>query len=127
MKYKQRAISRLHDILTSTEQEYKEAVDMMKKDKKMVDELSLGTTSVHSYDESSGLSSTGKRNRALSHIFNDSINDSSNGNSNGVHARNTSIGSTISNTNSTNGGGRKNRGHSISQRNHGNSKGSIWD
>ncbi|KAL6935897.1 hypothetical protein ACO0OL_002081 [Hanseniaspora opuntiae] len=127
MKYKQRAISRLHDILTSTEQEYKEAVDMMKKDKKMVDELSLGTTSVHSYDESSGLSSTGKRNRALSHIFNDSINDSSNGNSNGVHTRNTSIGSTISNTNSTNGGGRKNRGHSISQRNHGNSKGSIWD
>lgn len=127
MKYKQRAISRLHDILTSTEPEFKEAVDMMKKDKKMVDELSLGTTSVHSYDESSGLASTGKRNRALSHIFNDNVNDASNGNSNGVHARNNSIGSTISNTNSTNGGARKNRGHSTSQRNHGNSKGSIWD
>ncbi|SGZ38015.1 uncharacterized protein HGUI_00215 [Hanseniaspora guilliermondii] len=128
MKYKQRAISRLHDILTSTESEYKEAVDMMKKDKKMVEELSLGTTSVHSHDESSGVSSTGKRTRALSHVFNDSSSDVLNGNSGSVHARNTSIGSTNSNTTSTNGGGRKNRGHSITQRNHGNnSKGSLWD
>lgn len=131
VKYKQKAIARLHDILTSAEPEYKEAVDMMKKDKKMVEELSLGTTSTIFFDDTTGtiLNTGAKRNRALSHVFNDSTNDGSfANNANGVHARNNSTGSTNSNSNTNNGTARKNRGYSTSQRGHvNNSKASIWD
>ena len=95
IKYKQKAISRLHDILTSTDVDYKDAVDMMKKDKKMVEELSLGTTSTVTHDDS-----TSKRNRALTHVFNDNTNDNTATNGSGsVHDRNTSTGSSSSNTN----------------------------
>ena len=130
LSFKQKAILKLHEILVSSDPNLKEAIENVKRDKKFIEELGLGTATPvsTSFDDSNANSSNGnnnnnnsssnsKRNRALSHVFKE---NNSSLNSDGTHMRNGSVGSG-SNAST------KNRGYSNSHRMNNGSAGSIWE
>lgn len=123
LKFKQNAIMKIHEILVSTDPNMKEVIEVIKKDKKFIEELGLGTaTPVNNSFDDFNTNSSNKRNRALSHVFKETGNNMSN---DGSHNRNSSVGS--SNNNSTNNNNTRNRGYSNSQRMNNGSSGSIWE
>ncbi|XBW37722.1 hypothetical protein QEN19_003306 [Hanseniaspora menglaensis] len=117
LKFKQKAIIKLHEILVSNDVNLKAVIEVLKKDKKFIEELGLGTsTPVSTSFEEVATGSTNRRTRTLSHVFKDGVNNLS---GEDTHLRTNSM--------SSNATSNRKRGYSISQRTNAASSGSIWD